>query len=138
MPLVREADHTFAQISADNARSWELFLKNGFGIVAAAVDPGDQQARFILQKPADGFNFDIAPAADDVDPMGDFPAIVRLTQREGLIGRIDDEVSAKRPASRFLRQRGAFGPAAARGRGKRITAVCPVNSCLSFQPAHST
>jgi len=93
LPLVRQADHAFAQISSDNVRSWELFLKNGFGIVAAATDPGDQKGRFILQKPMEGFTFDMAPSADDVDPAGDFSAIVRLTQREALIGRIDEEAS---------------------------------------------
>jgi ribosomal protein S18 acetylase RimI-like enzyme len=91
LPFVRQADQAFAQISADNARSWELFLKNGFGIVGAATDPGDQKARFILQKPVGGFSLDVAPSADDVDPAADFPAIVRLTQRDGLIGRIDED-----------------------------------------------
>jgi ribosomal protein S18 acetylase RimI-like enzyme len=93
LPLAQNADHIFAQISVDNARSWELFLKNGFGIVGAAVDPGDQKPRFILQKPADGFTFDMAPSADEVDPVEDFPAIMRLTQREALIGRIDEATS---------------------------------------------
>jgi ribosomal protein S18 acetylase RimI-like enzyme len=91
LPFVRQADQAFAQISADNARSWELFLNNGFGIVGAATDPGDQKARFILQKPTGGFTLDAAPSADDVEPVEDFPAITRLTQREGLIGRIDEE-----------------------------------------------
>ena len=99
LPFVRQADQAFAQISADNVRSWELFLKNGFGIVGAATDPGDQKARFILQKPIGGFSLDVAPSADDVDPAEDFPAITRLTQREGLIGRIDEDA----PASDGLR-----------------------------------
>jgi len=92
-PLVQNADHAFAQISADNERSWELFLRNGFGLVAAATDPGDQKGRFILQKPATGFSFDMAPSADDVDPVKDFQAITQLTQREGLIGRLDEGAS---------------------------------------------
>lgn len=90
LPLVAEADHAFAQISAENMRSWELFLEHGFGIVGAAVDPGDNKPRFILQRPATGFAFDMAPSADDVDPVGDFAAILQLTQREGLIGRLDE------------------------------------------------
>ncbi|MGE3622803.1 MAG: GNAT family N-acetyltransferase [Bdellovibrionales bacterium] len=93
LPLLRKADHAFAQISANNARSWELFLRNGFGIVGAGIDPGDNQPRFILQKPLAGFSFDFAPSADDVDPAGDFQAIIRLTQREGLIGRIDEDAT---------------------------------------------
>ncbi len=94
LPLVRDADHAFAQISVDNARSWELFLKNNFSIVGAAIDPGDQKPRFILQKPAESFSLDMSPAADDVDPVKDFPAIARLTQDAGLIGRIDGDASA--------------------------------------------
>lgn len=93
LPFVRQADQAFCQISVNNMRSWELFLKNGFGIVGAATDPGDQQTRFILQKPAGGFSFDQGPSADDVDPIEDFSAIVRLTQREALIGHVDDDVS---------------------------------------------
>ena len=72
MPFVRQVDQAFCQISVNNSRSWELFLKNGFGIVGAATDPLDQQARFILQKPATGFSFDQGPSADDVDPAADF------------------------------------------------------------------
>lgn len=94
LPFVRQADQAFAQISADNVRSWELFLKNGFGVVGAAIDPGDQKARFIMQKPTGGFSLDVAPSADDVNPIEDFPAIVRLTQREGLIGRVDGDAQA--------------------------------------------
>ncbi|MFX5530488.1 GNAT family N-acetyltransferase, partial [Acinetobacter baumannii] len=45
-PIASTADHVFAQISVDNVRSWELFLKRGFGVVAAAVDPTDQKPRF--------------------------------------------------------------------------------------------
>jgi GNAT superfamily N-acetyltransferase len=54
MQQVRSADHLFAQMSVDNVRSWELFLKNGFGIVAAAIDPNDRKPRFILQRPSMG------------------------------------------------------------------------------------
>jgi len=90
LPAMDAADHVFAQISAANMRSWELFLENGFGIVGAGIDPGDNKERFILQRPAQGFSFDMAPSADDVDPVGDFPAIVRLTQRGALIGRLDE------------------------------------------------
>jgi ribosomal protein S18 acetylase RimI-like enzyme len=90
LPVARQSDHVFAQISVENARSWELFLRNGFGIVGAAVDPGDKQQRFILQRPALGFSYDMAPSADDVDPVEDFQAITLLTQREALIGRIDE------------------------------------------------
>jgi ribosomal protein S18 acetylase RimI-like enzyme len=89
-PLLQKADHAFAQISSNNQRSWELFLRNGFGIVAAAIDPEDQKGRFILQRPIEGFSFDMAPSADDVDAVKDFPAIMQLTQREALIGRLDE------------------------------------------------
>jgi GNAT superfamily N-acetyltransferase len=86
-PMARAADHVFAQVSAGNMRSWELFLRNGFGIVAAGLDPGDGQPRFVLQKPASGFALYPMASADDVDPVKDFSSIMRLTQREGLIGR---------------------------------------------------
>lgn len=94
-PMVRVAGHVFAQISVANRRSWEVFVGKGFGIVAAAQDPADQQPRFVLQKP--GFGFDFAPAiiADDVDAIDDFAAIANLTQREGLIGITDSDNNTK-------------------------------------------
>ncbi|MDP9127521.1 MAG: GNAT family N-acetyltransferase [Pseudomonadota bacterium] len=88
-PSTRIADHVFAQISVENTRSWELFLRNGFGIVAAALDPVDGKPRFVLQKPALDFSLHGIASVDDVDPLADFPAVMRLTQREALIGRID-------------------------------------------------
>jgi GNAT superfamily N-acetyltransferase len=87
LPLARAADHVFAQISADNVRSWDLFLRAGFGIVAAGVDPSDHKPRFIMQKPAIGFGLHYAPGQTGVDPAADFAAIMRLTEREALIGR---------------------------------------------------
>ena len=95
LPLARMADHVFAQISADNIRSWDIFLRNGFGIVAAAIDPRDQNPRFIVQKPALGFALHSSSGAQDLDHVADFAAIVRLTQREGLIGQLDDGVAFK-------------------------------------------
>jgi GNAT superfamily N-acetyltransferase len=87
LPLVRAADHVFAQISVDNVRSWDLFLRAGFGIVAAGVDPSDNKARFIMQKPALGFALHYAPGQTDVDATTGFAAIMRLTEHEALIGR---------------------------------------------------
>jgi ribosomal protein S18 acetylase RimI-like enzyme len=89
LPLTRSADHIFAQISVENTRSWELFLRYGFGIVAAGIDPGDQKPRFIVQRPTFGFAYTPGCIADDVDPVSDFAAIVRLTQREKLIGTLE-------------------------------------------------
>lgn len=88
-PLARVADHVFAQVSVDNTRSWSLFLRNGFGIVAAALDPQDKNPRFILQKPALGFAVHAMPSIDDSDPVADFSSIIRLTRHEALIGRPD-------------------------------------------------
>lgn len=85
-PSARIADHVFAQISAENTRSWELFLHNGFGIAAAALDPQDGKPRFVLQKPALGFGVHKTASVYDVDPIKDFTSIMRLTQREALIG----------------------------------------------------
>jgi ribosomal protein S18 acetylase RimI-like enzyme len=85
-PLARIADHVFAQISVENTRSWELFLRNGFGIVAAALDPEDGKPRFVLQKPALGFGIHKTASVDEVDAVKDFASIMRLTQREALIG----------------------------------------------------
>jgi hypothetical protein len=85
-PLARIADHVFAQISVENGRSWDLFLRSGFGVVAAALDPQDGKPRFVLQKPALGFGLHTIASVDEIDPIGDFPGIMRLTQREALIG----------------------------------------------------
>ena len=90
LPLARSADHAFAQISVDNVRSWELFLQLGFGIVAAALDPTDQKARFIVQKPNLGFALRHMQITSGIDPAADFAAIMRLTQREALIGQLDE------------------------------------------------
>jgi len=102
--LVRGADHVFAQISTGNKRSWDVFARQKFGIVAAAHDPEDGMPRFIFQKPA--FDFDFSPEiiADDVDPIIDFPAIITLTQREGLIGMYGEHAVDKLI---FLRSREA-------------------------------
>jgi RNase P protein component len=95
IPAVRAADHVFAQMSAENARSWELFLRHGFGIVAASIDPIDLKPRFILQKPALRFSFYPAPSIEAVDPAADFTSIMRLTGHEALIGQIDRVESSK-------------------------------------------
>jgi GNAT superfamily N-acetyltransferase len=89
IPSVRAAEHVFAQVSAENTRSWELFLKNGFGIIAASVDPIDFKPRFILQKPALRFAFYPSPSVEAIEPIADFTAIMRFTARELLIGQID-------------------------------------------------
>lgn len=94
-PLARIADHVFAQISVENTRSWDLFLRNGFGIVAAALDPEDKKPRFVLQKPALGFGIHMTPSIDSIDPIKNFPAIMRLTQHEALIGFSGAEIGAK-------------------------------------------
>ena len=95
LPFVRATDHIFAQISVDNVRSWELFLHQGFGIVAAVIDPQDHKARFIVQKPSLGFALHAEQSADDVDPGADFAAIMRLTQREALVGMLDEGIAFK-------------------------------------------
>lgn len=95
LPQTRAADHVFAQISADNIRSWDVFLRHGFGIVAAAIDPNDHKARFVLQRPALGFALHPHHAVDDIDPTADFAAILRLTGREALVGRPDLGVGFK-------------------------------------------
>lgn len=89
-PIARTADHVLAQISVDNVRSWELFLRHGFGIVAAAIDPTDQKPRFILQKPALGLAIHEMSSIDNLDPSSDFAAIMRLTGREALMGKLDE------------------------------------------------
>lgn len=90
-PAARMADHVFAQISVDNVRSWELFLKQGFGIVAGAVDVTDQKPRFVLQKPALDFALHERPGADNLDPTVDFTTIMQVTRREALIGQVDED-----------------------------------------------
>lgn len=102
IPLTRACDHIFMQISVGNRRSWEVFARQNYGIVAAAYDPADGLPRFIFQKPAFGFDFEPQVMADDVDPAADFPAIISLTQREGLVGMYDGDSSDKLV---FLRNR---------------------------------
>jgi ribosomal protein S18 acetylase RimI-like enzyme len=87
-PLARTADHVFAQISADNVRSWELFMRNGFGIVAAAIDPLDNQPRFVMQKPALGLALHSTPSVDNINPLEQFSTILRVTGLEALIGQL--------------------------------------------------
>ncbi|HEU0117541.1 MAG TPA: GNAT family N-acetyltransferase, partial [Alphaproteobacteria bacterium] len=94
LPMARASDHMFAQVSVDNVRSWELFLRHGFGIVAAAIDPTDDKPRFILQRPAFGFALHHMQTTNDVAPAADFNAIMRLTQREALIGQLDSKGEA--------------------------------------------
>ncbi len=102
-PMCRMAHHMFAQISVGNKRSWDTFVrKNGFGIVAAAYDPDDGMPRFIFQRPSFGWDFEPQIMADEVEPLEDFPAILSLTQREGLIG-VYQEGSTDKLA--FLRNR---------------------------------
>lgn len=95
LPITRRADHMFAQISAENTVSWELFLRQGFGIVAAAIDPVDNNPRFVVQKPALGFAVRPMQTTGSIDSKKDFPAIMRMTQREALIGQIDANEASK-------------------------------------------
>jgi hypothetical protein len=95
LPITRRADHMFAQISAENTLSWELFLREGFCIVAAAIDPLDNKPRFIVQKPSLGFSVHHMHTTGGIDPVTDFPAIMRMTQREALIGQMDSVEKAK-------------------------------------------
>ncbi len=92
-PVARLADHVFAQISVENTRSWELFLRNGFGVVAAALDPQDGHPRFVLQKPALGFALHEMASMPDADPIQDFSSIMRMTQGDAYVGRFDIEGS---------------------------------------------
>ena len=94
MPSVRAANHVFAQISVENARSWELFC-NGFGIVGASIDPVDLKPRFIVQKSALGFPYYPAASLENIDPVTDFDAITKLTEREALIGQLDELDASK-------------------------------------------
>ncbi|MGB9152222.1 MAG: GNAT family N-acetyltransferase [Alphaproteobacteria bacterium] len=95
LPFTQVVVHVFAQVSVGNKRSWDVFARQGFGIVAAALDPKDGQPRFIFQKPAFGFDFDPAIIADEADPVEDFSAIVNLTQREALVGTPDETAAGK-------------------------------------------
>jgi GNAT superfamily N-acetyltransferase len=104
LPFTRVVDHIFAQVSVANKRSWDVFVRQGFGIVAAALDPKDKQPRFIFQKPTFGFDFAREVIADEVDPLLDFSAIANLTQRDSLVG-VYEEGSTKHLA--FLRNREA-------------------------------
>jgi hypothetical protein len=111
-------DHVFAQISAGNKRSWDVFARQKFGIVAAAYDPDDGLPRFIFQKPAFGFDFAPAVSADEVDPVVDFPAIVHLTQREAMVGLYEEHSTDKLA---FLRSRDVLNlvPTLAKVHGRR-------------------
>ncbi|MFA5041539.1 MAG: hypothetical protein WC464_07900 [Bdellovibrionales bacterium] len=95
LPASQVVDHIFSQTSVSASRSWEAFVRQKFGIVAAAKDPQDGQPRFILQKPSFGFDFEPHIIADDVDPVSDFSGIVSLTQREGLVGLYENNAALK-------------------------------------------
>lgn len=95
LPIARRADHMFAQVSVENTLSWQLFVREGFGIVAAAVDPTDNKPRFVMQRPTLGFSMHHMQTTGDIDPIKDFPAIMRMTQREALIGQFDTLESSK-------------------------------------------
>ena len=82
IPFTKDCDHMFAQISAANKHSWDIFLSQGFGLVAAGYDPDDELPRFIIQRPKEGFNVELA---DITDLENDFPAIVRLTRDEAVV-----------------------------------------------------
>ncbi len=94
-PFAQVCAHLFAQVSVGNKRSWDAFMRNKFGIVAAAYDPDDGLPRFIFQRPTFGFDLEPAIMADEVDPLADFPAIVSLTQREALIGVYGEDSAEK-------------------------------------------
>ena len=113
MPLTQRAAHVFAQISVANKRSWIAFVHQGFGIVAAAYDPKDGLPRFVLQKPAFGFDLAQTFSVDDVDAQTDFPAILKLTQREALVG-ICDQGDEEKLAFRRNRETLALMPTLAR------------------------
>jgi ribosomal protein S18 acetylase RimI-like enzyme len=95
LPIARRADHMFAQISVGNTLSWDLFLRQGFGIVAAAIDPVDNKPRFVMQKPTLDFAIHHMQTTGGIDPAMDFPAIMRMTQREALIGQLDTTQASK-------------------------------------------
>ena len=118
MPLAQVSDHVFAQISVGNKRSWDVFARQKFGIVAAAYDPDDRLPRFIFQKPSFGFDFAPTIIADEADPLGDFQAIIALTQREGLVGVYDESSTEKLS---FMRSREALNlmPVIARVHARR-------------------
>ena len=118
LPFTQVVAHVFAQISVGNRRSWGVFARQGFGIVAAAYDVRDGQPRFVFQKPAFGFDFAPEIIADDADPSGDFSAIVTLTQREALIGVPDKSFEGKLA---FMRSRDALNilPTVARLRAQK-------------------
>jgi hypothetical protein len=48
-----------------------------------------------VQKPALGFSFHHTQNVDNIDPAADFAAVMRLTQLEALIGRLDEGVALK-------------------------------------------
>jgi GNAT superfamily N-acetyltransferase len=91
MSYTKDCNHLFAQISAANKISLNVFLSSGFCIVAAGYDPDDELPRFILQRPENGFEVKV----DDLSKLtNDFPAIVRMTRDEAaILGRenLDDE-----------------------------------------------
>ncbi len=105
LPFTQVCNHVFAQVSVGNKRSWDVFVRQHFGIVAAAYDPTDGMPRFVFQKPIFGFDFAEEICADEVDPVVDFPAIISLTQREALIG-VYEKGSAEKLC--FMRNREAL------------------------------
>ncbi len=58
LPVAQVAAHVFVQVAAANKRDRDAFIKQGFGIVAAVYDVKDGLPRFVMQKPAFGFDFE--------------------------------------------------------------------------------
>jgi|GEM_PF-1576804 len=94
-PLAQVADHVFSQVAAGNRRSIGSFARQHFGIVAAAHASEDGAPCFVFQRPAFGFDFAPAIIADEADPVEDFSAISALTQREALVGVLDESSAGK-------------------------------------------
>ncbi len=95
LPYAQSADHVFAQVPAGLTLGWGPLMRQKFGVVAAANDPENDVPQFILQKPSFGFDLEPCPMADEVDPVSDFSAIARLTQKQALIGVLESEGAAR-------------------------------------------
>jgi len=117
LPFVRAAAHVFAQISVNNIRSWVLFLQEGFGIIGAGLDPSDRKPRFVMQRPALGFALHPVAGIDGLDAASDFAAIMRLTQREALIGKLDQGEAFKLAFHASEESAAAWTDVAVSGRG---------------------
>ena len=85
LSAVKNSQHIFAQISADNHKSLEIFLRNKFFVISAHNDPTDLRTRYVLQRSKAKIKM-VTPAKFKNIDFTNISLVNELTQRQLLIG----------------------------------------------------